>query len=115
MLHSKMLNLKYDELKIQDYLLDEKLSINQKLSTLKWRISCEDFGENYRGGRTVVICPLCMSHRDGQRESFTQCEFILKKIEILGQYEEIFNDVIPTKTIKILTKIANIRKQVLNK
>ena len=65
-----MLNLKYDELKIQDYLLDEKLSINDKLSTLTWRISCEDFGENYRGGGTVVICLLCSSHFRIGRDNF---------------------------------------------
>ena len=87
LLHSKMHNLKYDELKIQDYFTDENLSNNEKITIMRWRILCEDFGENYKGGRQSVLCPLCMGHKDGQLESFTRCDFITHRIRFRGQYE----------------------------
>ena len=106
-----MHNLKYDELKIQDYFTDENLSNNEKITIMRWRILCEDFGENYKGGRQSVLCPLCMGHKDGQLESFTRCDFITHRIRIRGQYEEIFNEFIPTMTVKTVSRITDLRKK----
>ena len=40
------------------------------------------FGENFRGGRDNLVCPLCtpnLSHLDSQEESFTRCVFTKKQ------------------------------------
>ena len=45
--HTKMDNLVYTELQIQDYLLDEHISTEQKRNIFKFRTMMSDFAGNY--------------------------------------------------------------------
>ena len=106
-----MSNLEYDELKLQHYLYDPGTSIDEKILTFKWRTSMTNgFGENYRGGEAVTVCPFCDEHIDSQKEAFNNCSFIQKHIEIHGKYEEIFSEYVPKTVISSITKITNLRK-----
>ena len=109
--HSKMENLSYKDLKIQDYFLSDHLDYKQKQTIFKLRTRMERFGENFRAGNSPVICPLCKLHFDSQELSL-QCPEIRKELEIkAGNYEEIYKDNIESSNIvKTLVEITKIRK-----
>ena len=65
-----MQNLNYEEFTIQPYLLNVDISKEEKLLLMRWRIRMAEFGENFKGGRKSVECPLCFSHPDTQQKSF---------------------------------------------
>ena len=112
--HSKTMNLNFSDLDLQPYLLRKDLTKDQKKTVFQWRTKMARFGENYRGGRSFVICPICHTHRDYQEESFT-CKRILRRITINVKYEDLFKDTdsdLP-KVASVLTKIDTLRKQLL--
>ena len=71
-----------------------------------------EFGENYRGQRSYVICPYLCYQKDSQAHSF-QCTGVTDKIEVNGQYSDIFKNDIPVQTIHTLTKIRKLRQNFL--
>ena len=108
---SKLRHLKYSKLQMQTYLYDEQTTIDEKLTLFKWRISMEQsFGENFRGGRGSVLCPICLSHLDSQEEGFNNCKFITDQIRTDCSYKDLYSETIDTSFTRILTKISNIRK-----
>ena len=62
---SKMKDLSYTHLKIQDYLLLKNMNLDEAKALFKFRVRMSPFGENYRGGRERKICPFCKNHPDG--------------------------------------------------
>ena len=70
----------------------------------------EDFGENFRGGRSSVTCPYCDLHCDSQEQMFNKCSYIKDKIEVNGNYMNIFGNNIDQTIIKTITRISNFRK-----
>ena len=77
---SKMANVSYKTLKMQSY-FTSMLKTEEKRTILRFRVRMERFGENFRGGASSIICPLCFSHLDNQELSI-QCPVIKKEIEI---------------------------------
>ena len=71
-----------------------------------------NFGENYRGGRDQVNCPLCDEHQDKQELSYT-CQVIKDEVEVKGNFEEIYSDNISVQTIETLQKITELREKLL--
>ena len=61
---SKMKNLFYPELKIQDYLLLKKMNTGQARALFKFRVRMAPFGQNFRGGQSIIYCPFCQNHAD---------------------------------------------------
>ena len=113
---SKMTYLEYNEYKIQDYLENPDLSIETKKIVFRWRVHMEKgFAENYRNGNMSVRCPLCMSHPDSQKEAYKNCSFIRNKIQIGGSFENIFDEIINSETIRTIVEISKVRIQELNK
>ena len=109
--HSKLSNLSYNSLIMQNYLTGEDLPSTKKI-LFKMRTRMARFGENYRGTSGPNICPLCQTHPDNQQTSF-QCKEIRKKIEIKGKLEDIYTENINEDTIKTVVKIMEIRKSKL--
>ena len=107
--HSKMKNLHYNELKIQNYFLDEKVKTEEMKMIFRYRTRMERFGENFRGGKEQVICPLCQNHLDNQDLAF-QCSAIKKDLKVTGNMEEIYKEKISYDTINALTKISKYRE-----
>ena len=112
--HSKLDNLKYKELKMQNYLLSEELKSNEKKLLFKYRTRMAEYGENYRAGRTHVMCPLCNLHFDNQEMSY-QCEVIRAEVTVTGRLENIFEENISVETAKMIMKITEVRKSRLEK
>ena len=108
--NSKMKNLTYTELKIQDYLLLKTMNISEAKSLFKFRLRMAPFGENFRGGQKTVLCPLCKLHPDSQSESFG-CSELKKVVEVTGNYNAIFTHNIPGKLVKTIHKIYNFREE----
>ena len=110
--HSKLRNLAYDELKMQNYLTCEETNICQKKLLFKYRTRMETFGENFRGGNGPVPCPLCHLHLDNEEMSF-QCQAIKSVMEIKGNIQDIYQQNIRKETVETITKISKYRKQIL--
>ena len=68
-----------------------------------------EFGENYRGGRSQVMCPLCHLHLDNQELSY-QCSEIRSEIKIIGKIEDIYKDEISLDTAETIEKISELRR-----
>ena len=71
----------------------------------------EKFGQNFRGGREVVLCPLCRNHKDGEEESFSTCSETKEKVDIRGSFDEIFRDDIPIETVLTMKRIMKHREK----
>lgn len=105
--HSKMDNLSYYELKMQDYLKLDQFTVEENKLILLWRLRMARFGSNY--GDPFKQCPLCKKHSDTQENCIIKCEEIQKRVEIKFHYQEIFRN--PTKEIvQVLKKVTVLRE-----
>ena len=110
--HSKMNNLQYENIEIQDYFLRKDINNEQKKLIFKFRTRMANFGENFKGGRSQVNCPLCKTHPDKQELSYI-CPFINSKMEVEGDMNEIYGNNINKNTIETIEKITNLRIEIL--
>ena len=109
---SKLSKLSYEKLELQKYLFDEKTTVAEKITAFKWRTRmAEGFGENYRGGRDTVVCPLCSSHPDSQEDAYKNCSYIENIIEVEEEYSNLFEENITKKFINTIAKISKIREK----
>ena len=95
---------------MQNYFKRTDLNVEQKKMLFKFRTRMSEFGENFRGGRDQVTCPLCETHVDKQELSY-ECKVIQEEIDIKGSFEDIYNDKISIHTVKTLEKIMETRKK----
>ena len=102
--HSKMANLEYTSLEMQDYLKDRNITVEQAKILFKFRTRMANFSENYRGGKPIKLCPLCLKNADMQNHSFL-CNTISENIQISGTYEEIFEPQISKEMAKLVENI----------
>ena len=107
---SKMSNLSYTCLEIQDYLLLKSMNTSQAKALFKFRLRMAPFGENFRGGSNKVLCPLCGLHPDGQEESFS-CQKMRQMINIQGKYKQIFGWKFPKELIQTIQSIYEFREE----
>ena len=70
------------------------------------------FGQNYRGGKEKIVCPLCDSHIDNQDLSYI-CPVIRKEVKIRGSSSDIYCQEINKNTVETLEKIVEVRKSLL--
>ena len=97
--HTKTKNLVYDTMKIKPYLTSKDLTLQQKKLIFRYRTRMENFGENFRGGRQQVSCPLCETHLDTQELSF-QCPEIKAAIDPQRDIRDIYNEYISNELFK---------------
>ena len=111
--HSKMDDLVYNELKLQPYLKSENIPVHEAKNLFKYRVKVAHFKENYkeRYKDKVTVCPLCTIHLDTQAHAL-QCPEIKSKIQIEGNYRDIFKNKIPSEISKTLFKISQLRKDI---
>ena len=111
--HSKMKNLEYTELKIQDYFLLPGIRVDQARNIFKFRTRMAPMGENFRENKENVICPLCGEAPDNQ-EHFFNCEKLREKIDMRGfDMKDIYSNNITLETAETITKMIEIRKKLL--
>jgi hypothetical protein len=68
-----------------------------------------DYGENYRGGQSQVMCPLCKLHLDNQDLCY-QCPVIRSEVVINGNINDIFKDDLKLETVETISRISEFRK-----
>ena len=86
---SKLRNLEYSELKLQNYLLLENMNVSQALSIFRFRVRMVPVSDNFRNGNITLMCPLCNTHPDTQEGTFI-CPQIRNLINVRGEYNELF-------------------------
>ena len=110
--HSKMDNLIYTELKIQEYLVSENISVDQKQNIFHFRTRMANFSENFRGQEDQKPCQVCGNHVDCQEHS-VNCAETMKNVNKKGKYEEIFSSHISRDTAIMLEQILKKREDKL--
>ena len=85
---SKTINIRYSDLKMQDYLLLNNMNKKEAIILFKFRTKMAPFSENFKAGGFSSTCPFCFSHIDSQEESFN-CSVLNKMMQIRGNYVEI--------------------------
>ena len=110
--HSKMDNLYYSEIKPQAYLTIETLNIEEIRNIFRWRTRMVRFGENYKGGREFVMCPLCRKHFDNQNMSL-DCEIMRSKMNIQCKMTDIYAETVTKETAKVLLQMMKLRETLL--
>lgn len=111
--HSKLKNIRYTELKMQDYLMNGNIKKEEAINIFKFRTHMADFGENFKSGADVVICPLCLDHIDSQSNSF-KCQIIKNKIEVKGNMKDVYGSNIPRNLIQTIQDITKVRNDIFN-
>jgi hypothetical protein len=110
--HSKMDNLCYIDLKMQNYLKSSEIPVNEAQNLFKYRVRVAHFKENFGDKYENKACPLCSVNLDTQVHS-VQCEKVKEKVTIDGKYNDIFKEKIPRNISKTLFKISKLREDLL--
>ena len=64
--HSKMNNLFYSALDMQDYLKAGHLTTEEAQAVYSYRTRMSEYRDNFKGQGGPIICPLCQIHLDVQ-------------------------------------------------
>ena len=112
--HSKMNNLFYTEMKMQDYFKTPGITTDEVCNLFKWRVRMASLGENFRGNQANVVCPLFQNHLDNQPMAF-KCGKMKNEISMNMEIEDIYKKEIPLEIAQELLKIQNVREKLLEK
>ena len=107
--HSKIKNLEYKELKMQNYLEEKALNLETKRNMYLYRTNMAQFKVNFKKSYSNLECDLCNSHQDDQKSSL-RCKGIFNGEEENSTYEDIFKENIPIDIIETLKKVSSARK-----
>ena len=110
--HSKMENLVYTDLKVQDYLLSTEITTEQKRNLFLFRTRMANFSENFRNGDMAQPCKMCHLFRDSQSHG-VDCYETMKYVKIKGNLQEIYTNNISRETGIMITQIMEARKNKL--
>ena len=109
--HSKMEKLEYTEIKLQNYLSNESITVQEAKNLFKFRTRVAKFQENMKNNPGLSLaCPLCKIQPDTQQHS-VQCSVIKSKVDVKGNYSDIFLDNIPVKIARTLMEITKLREK----
>ena len=109
--HSKMEDLLYTELEMQNYLVMDNITTAQKRIIFQFRTRMTNFDDNY--GNSENPCKMCSLHRDSQSHSIN-CHETMSNVKIKGNYDEIFAKRISKETACMLEEIIETRKNKLS-
>ena len=107
---SKLSSLNYYELKIQDYLNMDEISLDQALAIFAFRTRMVSCDGNYKSGIQVKNCPWCSTHLDLQELLF-ECSHLKKIMVIQGNYTDVFGSGITYSLAETLRNIWIYREE----
>ena len=108
--HTKMANLFYTELKLQEYLKLDDISFTQAQALFSYITRMANFSENFRGLSGPQLCPLCKQHFDSQNLCW-QCPLVKENVNLEGEYKNIFQNKPNSKLVKTLVNINKFREE----
>ena len=82
--HSKMANLWYSDLQMENYLKSNKFTVKQSQTIFSFRTRMANFQENFRNDKGHLPCPLCLIHLDSQSMAF-QCPKVKVEVKVEGK------------------------------
>ena len=109
--HSKLNNLCYTKLELQNYLKLEILNATEAQTLFRYRVRMANYGENFRGKENEILCPLCHTHLDSQKMCFENCPVLRQNIKLSGSYHQIFNTAVPSEIVQTLSLIDKFREE----
>ena len=119
--HSKMTNLVYDDLKLQNYLKsDANITNEEKYLLFKLRTRMTEMKSNFKNRYIDYLCLLCGNELD-QQIHLMNCDILIENCSPLSNNTEIeYEDIFGTKdkqkmAIKLIMKIWKTREKLLNK
>ena len=110
--HSKMRNLVYSDLNIQNYFQRKDISLKQKQMIFRSRTYTEKYKNNFKNKYEDLACIICRKHIDDQESVFMECNEFSKQLDDDDNdlnYKDIFTNNIPLNLIKKLTRINKVR------
>ena len=108
-----MERLEYEEFHIRNYFMNPLFNTSQVKLIFRFRTRMLQFGENYRGGRETIPCPLCNSHIDSQA-FVMECSTIRQYLIASScDLDNLYTDYIDRKTVEALEEAINIREKLL--
>ena len=109
--HSKMENLEYTEIKLQNYLSNDSITVQEAKNLFKYRTRVAKYQANMKNNpKLSLTCPFCKVQPDTQIHS-AQCHVVQSKVDVRGNYKDIFLDNIPVEIIKTLMEITKLREK----
>ena len=109
--HSKLNNLCYTKLELQNYLKLEVLNASEAQMLFKYRVRMASYGENFRGEENAILCPLCYTHLDSQKMCYENCPVLRQNIKISGSYNQIFDTSVSIEVVQTLSRIDRLRDE----
>ena len=103
--HTKLDDLSYDKLEMQNYLKLENINTTGAQTLFRYRSRMANYGENFRGQNDPVPCPLCKTHLDNQKMCFENCPVIKDNLHISGKYSQIFSVSVPSALANTLLEM----------
>ena len=105
--HSKMKDLFYTDIHMQEYMKNNSFTVQESQMIFKFRTRTANFHGNFKGKSDIQMCPLCNIHLDRQ-EMVLECP--VAKPEAKGNLSQIFTSNIPKELVRSLVKIMQIRE-----
>ena len=107
--HSKMDNLEYTELNIQQYLNSTKIYPQLAKNIFKWRTRMVNFKCNFKNGSADTLCPLGCQDEDLQ-ENILKCQVILNNITSIASSDVVYANIFSKQVQKIKVTIELLQK-----
>ena len=108
--YSKLKDLTYSAFQLQSYLKDGKTSVEEKINAFKFRTKMALFGQNFRGNRECVMCPLCKIHVDSQ-DLVSECPILKTKITMKNKMKEIYDQEVGSNAVKMAMQCSMLRQE----
>ena len=112
--HTKLDNLFYSELSMQEYLKLNSMTSYEAKTVFSYRVRAAKYSDNYRGPSGLQPCPLCHLHLDCQPLAF-QCPVTKENMKVTEKYCDIFNTSVDKTLAVLLVKIDKLREEFLSK
>ena len=115
---SKVNDLKYEKLEIQNYLGSKQLNTTEKKLLFQLRTRMIDVKTNFRNMYSDTVCPVCEKNEDEQKHVL-ECEILLSNISDITtqkvEYEDIFRCDMSKQTniLKIFQNLWKKRKKLM--
>ena len=106
--HLKMMRVQYNELKMQDYIVDNRLDTEEKRLVYKYRVHMLKFWKNFKKSDDNPLCPHCSQHEDCQDE-MQNCGVLKTRFEEVEKCQELYGNEVKSDAVQILKEIMRYR------
>ena len=116
--HSKVKDIKYKKLEMQQYMKDPNFSINNIKLLFKLRTRMVQVKRNFKSAFQSLVCDLCEIEEDDQHHLLS-CQVLLKQCsELYNDISVEYNDLFSTsekqlQAVKLFKKVLQIREKLL--